>query len=122
MIELSTVFSAITYPQFVITPDNLLQFVYRSGISGNGATQLAEYRSGTWYNIGSWASSNGTYTAPSGAKSLARNLYIHGFTYRSGRAHVTGTWREQSGSVTCNSGGLTNHDTVYLYSQNEGEC
>ncbi|KAJ3547477.1 hypothetical protein NMY22_g1636 [Coprinellus aureogranulatus] len=112
--------NTVTYPQFVVTPDNLLQFVYRSGVSGNGATQLAEYRNGAWSNVGSWASASGTYTSPNGARSNARNLYIHGFTYRNGRAHVTGTWREQAGGVMCNGGGLTNHDTVYFYSDDKG--
>ncbi|KAF8869191.1 hypothetical protein CPB84DRAFT_1805190 [Gymnopilus junonius] len=112
--------STITYPQFVVTPDNLLQFVYRSGVSGNGATQLAEYNAGSWSNVGSWASASGTYTSTNGATSTARNLYIHGFTYGSGAAHVTGTWREQNGAVSCSSGGLTNHDTTYFYSQDKG--
>ncbi|KAH6888825.1 hypothetical protein BKA70DRAFT_1376770 [Coprinopsis sp. MPI-PUGE-AT-0042] len=111
--------TTVTYPQFVITPDNLLQFVYRSGVSGNGAAQLAEYRNGAWSNVGSWASAGGGYTAR-GVTSNARNLYIHGFTYRSGRLHVTGTWREQAGGVMCNGGGLTNHDTVYFYSDDKG--
>lgn len=112
--------SVVTYPQFVITPDNRLQFVYRSGVSGNGATQLAEYNGGTWSNVGSWASASGTYTSTNGAQSTARNLYIHGFTYRSGRLHVTGTWREQNSAVMCSSGGLTNHDTVYIFSDDRG--
>ncbi|KAJ7491224.1 hypothetical protein FB451DRAFT_1222455 [Mycena latifolia] len=112
--------TVITYPQFVITPTNLLQFVFRSGVSGNGATQLAEYSAGTWKNVGSWASATGTYTAPSGATSTLRNLYIHGFTYHGSRAYVTGTWREQNGAVSCSSAGLTNHDTVYFYSDDLG--
>ncbi|KAJ7702200.1 hypothetical protein B0H17DRAFT_1157420 [Mycena rosella] len=112
--------TVITYPQFVITPTNLLQFVFRSGVSGNGATQLAEYSGGTWSNVGSWASATGTYTAPSGATSTLRNLYIHGFTYHGNRAYVTGTWREQNGAVSCSSAGLTNHDTVYFYSDDLG--
>ncbi|TFK26832.1 hypothetical protein FA15DRAFT_686193 [Coprinopsis marcescibilis] len=110
----------ITYPQFVITPSNALQFVYRSGVSGNGATQLAEYTGGTWRNVGSWATNSGSYSAR-GVTSNNRNLYIHGFTYdRGGRVHVTGTWREQAGGVMCNGGGLTNHDTVYFYSDDRG--
>ncbi|KAF7294692.1 hypothetical protein MIND_01006300 [Mycena indigotica] len=112
--------SQITYPQFVVTPSNLLQFVFRTGVSGNGATQLAEYISGAWNNVGSWASATGTYTAPSGATSTLRNLYIHGFTYHGTRAYVTGTWREQNGAVACSSSGLTNHDTVYFYSDDSG--
>lgn len=110
----------MTYPQFVVTPDNLLQFVYRSGVSGNGATQLAEYSGGKWSNVGSWASATGTYTSTNGVTSGARNLYIHGFTYQSSRLHVTGTWREQVGGVSCNAGGLTNHDTTYFYSDDKG--
>jgi hypothetical protein len=112
--------STITYPQFVITPDNLLQFVFRTGVSGDGTTQLAEYNGSVWSNVGAWASASGTYTSPNGATSTARNLYIHGFTYGSGDAHVTGTWREQNGAVSCSSGGLTNHDTTYFYSQDKG--
>jgi len=112
--------TVVTYPQFVVTPDNRLQFVYRSGISGNGATQLAEYNGGTWSDVGSWASASGTYTSTNGVQSTARNLYIHGFTYRSGRLHVTGTWREQNSAVMCNGGGLTNHDTVYAFSDDRG--
>ncbi|KAH0585883.1 hypothetical protein H2248_007165 [Termitomyces sp. 'cryptogamus'] len=112
--------TTITYPQFVVTPDNLLQFVYRTGVSGNGATQLAEYNDGVWANVGSWASASGTYTSPNGVTSSARNLYIHGFTYRLNRLHVTGTWREQAGGVSCSSGGLTNHDTTYFYSDDKG--
>ncbi|KAG5636208.1 hypothetical protein H0H81_008791 [Sphagnurus paluster] len=111
--------TVVTYPQFVVTPDKLLQMVYRSGVSANGATQLAEYARGVWTNVGSRASASGVYTAPSSATSAARNLYIHGFTYSAGRLHVTGTWREQAGSVSCSGGGLTNHDTTYFYSDDK---
>ncbi|KAL1728040.1 hypothetical protein EV714DRAFT_216016 [Schizophyllum commune] len=109
----------ITYPQFVVTPQNLLQFVYRTGISGNGEAQLAEYAGGSWKGVGQWSSASGSYSSEHGSSS-ARSLYIHGFTYHGDRAYVTGTWREQSGSVSCNSGGLTNHDTVYFYSDDYG--
>jgi hypothetical protein len=112
--------STITYPQFVVTPDNLLQLVYRSGVSGNGIMQLAEYSDGYWSDVGSWASRSGVYTSPNGVTSSTRNLYIHGFTYHSNRAHVTGTWREQNGAVSCSSGGITNHDTTYFYSDDQG--
>jgi hypothetical protein len=104
----------------VVTPDNLLQFVYRSGVSGNGNMQLAEYNAGHWSDVGLWASGLGTYTSTNGVTSGARNLYIHGFTYHSNRAHVTGTWREQNGAVSCSSGGPTNHDTTYFYSDDKG--
>ncbi|KZV93365.1 hypothetical protein EXIGLDRAFT_740138 [Exidia glandulosa HHB12029] len=112
--------TTVTYPQFVVTPENKLQFVYRTAVSGNGAAQLAEYSSGTWSNVGQWTSATGSYTA-NGATSTARNLYIHGFTYsKSGRVHTSGTWRENNGGVSCSSGGLTNHDTVYFYSDDRG--
>ncbi|KAL1740843.1 hypothetical protein HDZ31DRAFT_46659 [Schizophyllum fasciatum] len=111
--------NTITYPQFVVTPQNLLQFVYRTGISGNGEAQLAEYAGGSWRSIGQWSSASGSYSSEHGSSS-ARSLYIHGFTYHGDRAYVTGTWREQSGSVSCSSGGLTNHDTVYIYSDDYG--
>lgn len=107
----------MTYPQWLVTPDNKLQFVYRSGVSGNGAGQLAEYSGGVWTNVGSWSSASGSYTSDTGAVSTARNLYINGFTYDvNGRLHVSGTWRENNGAVSCSSSGLTNHDTVYFYS------
>ncbi|KAG8964826.1 hypothetical protein FRC03_001295 [Tulasnella sp. 419] len=111
----------VTYPQFAITPTNKLQFIYRSGVSGNGACQLAEYEgsSGSWSNVGQWSSASGGYTAPSGSSSSTRNLYIHGFTYRGSRLHVSGTWREGS-QVQCSSGGLSNHDTIYIYSDDRG--
>lgn len=133
--------STVTYPQFVITPGNKLQFVYRSGISGNGAAQLAEYdgSSGSWTNVGQWTSASGSYTSPTTkSSSSTRNLYIHGFTYKGSRLHVSGTWREGT-QVQCNSGGLSNHgefishtnslclthgdpviDTVYIYSDDNG--
>lgn len=113
--------TTVTYPQFVVTPDNKLQFVYRTAVSGNGAAQLAEYSNGAWANVGQWSSATGSYTSTTGATSTARNLYIHGFTYsKSGRVHTSGTWRENNGAVSCSSGGLTNHDTVYFYSDDRG--
>ncbi|KAH8813831.1 hypothetical protein DL96DRAFT_1472419 [Flagelloscypha sp. PMI_526] len=113
--------TVVTYPQFVVTPNNLLQFFYRTGVSGNGATQLAEYSGGTWTNVGSWASASGSYTSPpTSAVSTARNLYIHGATYQGSRLHITGTWRETNAAVSCSTGGLTNHDTVYFYSDDRG--
>ncbi|KZV92941.1 hypothetical protein EXIGLDRAFT_740234 [Exidia glandulosa HHB12029] len=97
--------TAVTYPQFVVTPERKLQFVYRSGVSGNGANELAEYDGGTWRDVGQWTSTTGSYTANGpGVTSTARN---------SGRIHTSGTWREHSAGVSCSSGGLTNHDTVY---------
>ncbi|KAB5590009.1 Tat pathway signal sequence domain containing protein [Ceratobasidium theobromae] len=112
--------SQFTYPQFLITPDNKLQLVYRSAVSGNGVVQIAEY-SGSWTNLGGFTSATGTYTGPNGVASTARNLYINGVTYSStGRLHTSGTWRENNAGVLCASGGLANHDTIWLYSDDKG--
>ncbi|CEL56653.1 hypothetical protein RSOLAG1IB_07979 [Rhizoctonia solani AG-1 IB] len=115
-----SVTSQFTYPQFLITPDNRLQLFYRSAVSGNGVAQVAEYNGASWSNLGGFTSSTGSYTY-NGATSTARNLYINGVTYSStGRLHTSGTWRENNGGVLCASGGLTNHDTIWLYSDDRG--
>lgn len=67
-------YSTITYPQFVVTPENKLQFVYRTAVSGNGAAQLAEYSNDAWSNVGQWSSATGSYTSTTGAVSTARNV------------------------------------------------
>jgi hypothetical protein len=111
---------AITYPRFVVTPDNRLQFSYRTGRSGNGQMELAEYANGAWSRLGQWSSASGSY-AQNGATSTTRNLYLHGLTYGgSGRLHATFTWREGNTAVLCNGGGLANHDTGYVYSDDRG--
>ncbi|KAG9120448.1 hypothetical protein FRC07_004056 [Ceratobasidium sp. 392] len=110
-----------TYPQFLITPDNKLQLVYRSAVSGNGVVQIAEYSGTSWSNLGGFTSATGSYTGPNGVTSTARNLYINGVTYSStGRLHTSGTWRENNAGVLCASGGLANHDTIWLYSDDRG--
>ncbi|MGW6445258.1 BNR-4 repeat-containing protein [Lentzea sp. NPDC055074] len=112
---------AMTYPQFVVTPEGRLQFSYRTGGSGNGVNELAEYTGGTWRKLGAWSSATGSYTGPNGVVSTTRNMYLHGLTYdRSGRLHATFTWREGNAGVLCNAGGLTNHDTGYVYSDDRG--
>jgi hypothetical protein len=112
---------AMTYPQFVVTPEGALQFSYRTGGSGNGVNELAEYAGGTWRKLGAWSSATGSYTGPNGVVSTTRNMYLHGLTYdRSGRLHAAFTWREGNSGVLCNPGGLTNHDTGYVYSDDRG--
>ncbi|GAA1275185.1 BNR repeat-containing protein [Saccharothrix xinjiangensis] len=116
-VELGT----MTYPQFVVTPEGSLQFSYRTGGSGNGVNELAEYTDGTWRRLGAWSSATGDYTGPNGVVSTTRNMYLHGLTYdRRGRLHVSFTWREGNTRVLCNPGGLTNHDTGYAYSDDRG--
>jgi hypothetical protein len=112
---------SMTYPQFLVTPEGRLQFSYRTGGSGNGVNELAEYSGGTWSKLGGWSSATGAYTGPNGVVSNTRNMYLHGLNYdRSGRLHAAFTWREGNSGVLCNSGGLTNHDTGYVYSDDRG--
>jgi len=112
---------SMTYPQFVVTPENKLQFSYRTGGSGNGTNELAEYNGSTWSKLGKWSAAGGSWTAANGAVSTTRNMYLHGLTYGAhGRLYAAFTWREGNSSVLCNSGGLTNHDTGYVYSDDRG--
>ncbi|MFC0626240.1 BNR repeat-containing protein [Kribbella deserti] len=111
----------MTYPQFVVTPEGALQFSYRTGGSGNGVNELAEYTNGSWRKLGVWSSATGNYTGPNGVVSSTRNMYLHGLTYDGrGRLHAAFTWREGNSRVSCSSGGLTNHDTGYVYSDDRG--
>jgi len=114
---------AITYPRFLVTPERRLQFSYRTGGSGNGTMELAEYDSAAaapWRRLGRWSAATGNYTAR-GVTSTTRNLYLHGLTYGpTGRLHAAFTWREGNTGVLCHSGGLANHDTGYVYSDDRG--
>jgi hypothetical protein len=111
---------SISYPQFIVTPDRRLQFSYRTGGSGNGTNELAEY-DGSWRRLGIWTSATGSWTGPNGVVSTTRNMYLHGITYdRRGRLHASFTWREGNTGVLCDQGGLTNHDTGYVYSDDMG--
>ncbi|MFC4855591.1 BNR repeat-containing protein [Actinophytocola glycyrrhizae] len=110
----------ISYPRFVVTPDRHLQLSFRTGGSGNGTNELAEY-DGTWRRLGRWTSATGPWTGPNGVVSTTRNMYLHGLTYGpGGRLHAAFTWREGDTGVLCAPGGLTNHDTGYVYSDDQG--
>jgi hypothetical protein len=111
----------ISYPQFVVTPERRLQLSYRTGGSGNGTNELAEYDGTSWRRLGKWSSATGSWTAPNGVTSTTRNMYLHGLTYdATGRLHASFTWREGNTGVLCNAGGLTNHDTGYVSSDDRG--
>ncbi len=113
--------TGISYPQFVLTPERRLQFSFRTGGSGNGTNELAEYDGASWRRLGIWSSATGSWTAPNGVTSTTRNMYLHGLTYGpGGRLHAAFTWREGNTGVLCNQGGLTNHDTGYVYSDDRG--
>jgi hypothetical protein len=110
---------AITYPRFIVTPEQRLQLSYRTGRSGNGTMELAEYN-GSWRTLGRWSSATGSYSAR-GATSTTRNLYLHGLAYGpDGRLHAAFTWREGNTAILCNAGGLANHDTGYVFSDDRG--
>jgi hypothetical protein len=110
----------ITYPQFAVTPEGRLQLVYRTGGSGNGTNELAEYVGGAWHRLGRWSGATGPYSA-NGTTSTTRNMYVHGITYGpDGRLHAAFTWREGDAGVLGHPGGLTNHDTGYVYSDDRG--
>jgi hypothetical protein len=112
---------AITYPQFVVTPERRLQLSYRTGASGNGTNELAEYSAGSWRKLGKWTSATGSWTSGNGVTSTTRNMYLHGITYGpGGRLHAAFTWREGGTGVLCNAGGLANHDTGYVFSDDRG--
>ncbi|WP_028661974.1 BNR repeat-containing protein [Saccharomonospora saliphila] len=111
----------MTYPRFLRTPEGRLQFSYRTGGSGDGTMELAEYTDGHWRHLGAWSSPSGRWTGPNGEVSHTRNMYPHGLTYDdSGRLHASFTWREGNWDVLCHPGGLTNHDTGYVYSDDRG--
>ena len=110
----------ISYPQFLLTPEGRLQFSFRTGGSGNGTNELAEYAGGAWTRLGKWSAATGVFTH-NGVTSTTRNMYIHGLTYgRGGRLHAAFTWREGNLGVLCDPGGLSNHDTGYVYSDDRG--
>jgi hypothetical protein len=110
----------ITYPRFVPTPDNGLQLSYRTGRSGNGTVELAEWGGDGWRALGRWSSATGRYHH-NGATSERRNLYLHGLRYDTlGVLHAAFTWREDDPAVLCAPGGLANHDTGYVYSDDRG--
>lgn len=112
----------ISYPQFVPKRSGGLLFSYRTGGSGDGIKELAEYERGSWTKLGAWSSELGDYHA-NGTVSANRNLYLHGIGYgQRDRLHATFTWRETAagGDILCHPGGLSNHDTGYVYSDDHG--
>lgn len=115
--------SRFTYPQFVATPEGGLLLSYRAGVSGDGRNGLAAYDStdGTgWRALGEWSGSTGRYTTAHGS-STSRNMYLHGIDYGpDGALHAFYTWREQNTGVMCAPGGLSNHDTGYVRSTDDG--
>ncbi|MFW6693299.1 BNR repeat-containing protein [Streptomyces sp. MAR4 CNX-425] len=109
-----------TYPRFVATPAGGLLLSYRDGFSGNGRNALAAYDGTRWRALGPWSGSTGTYTTAHGS-STSRNMYLHGIDYGpDGTLHAFYTWRERNPAVMCAPGGLSNHDTGYVRSTDDG--
>ncbi|GAA2119224.1 BNR repeat-containing protein [Streptomyces synnematoformans] len=112
--------SRFTYPQFVATPEGGLLLSYRAGVSGDGRNGLAAYDGTRWRALGEWSGSTGRYSTAHGS-STSRNMYLHGIDYGpDGTLHAFYTWREQNTGVMCARGGLSNHDTGYVRSTDDG--
>jgi len=112
----------VTYPYFISPDAKTLQLAYRTGSSGDGEMQLAEYSSGAWTYVGQFTSATGSYTQ-SGVTSGTRNAYPHGLDYDgAGRLHMAFTWREDLNTSFIDncSDAINNHDTLYIYSDDRG--
>lgn len=114
----------VTYPYFISPDAKTLQLAYRTGSSGDGEMQLAEYSAdgGAWTYVGPFTSATGSYTQ-NGVTSSSRNAYPHGFTYDgAGRLHMAFTWREDLNTsfIAHCADAINNHDTLYIYSDDRG--
>lgn len=97
----------VTYPRFITEPskDKML-FEYRYGSSGSGDQILFEYDGKThnWTPLGKYID----------GISMNNNAYAHGINYdKNGRLHETWCWRETPDAST-------NHDLMYIYSDDNG--
>ncbi len=117
LVNSSSTVNTVTYPMFVNTPDNNLQFFYRNGASGNGSWLMYDYSgaSHAWSNGHQFDDGTvGTYNGTVTVGDTNRNNYPNGFTYGSnGRLHSVFTWRE-------GATGAANHDLMYVYSDDRG--
>lgn len=106
--------SEITYPRFLLTSNNKLQFSWRRGSPGNGSNRLAEYNNGQWTDLGAFTSASGNFTVGS-TTSISRNAYFNGLAYSSDRLHASWAWREILSGYFA-----PNHDVGYAYSDDNG--
>lgn len=97
----------LTYPRFVSRPGGNLLLSARLGASGSGDEYLWEYSATThqWVSLGRYV--DGTTDNV--------NAYLHGLSYGRGseRLHASWCWRDTSNAST-------NHDLLYLYSDDHG--
>ncbi|WP_305787215.1 BNR repeat-containing protein [Symbioplanes lichenis] len=99
-----TTMSQVTYPQFMTAPDQTLQLLIRTGLSGAGDEVLYEYANRAWTYVGKVIDG----TTPD------NNPYLFGAEYDStGLLHLTWTVRETPDAST-------NHDLYYAYSKDKG--
>jgi hypothetical protein len=103
-----TAITELTYPRFVTEPGGAkMLFSARLGTSGSGDEHLWEYDASlhTWTSLGKYL--DGIVDNV--------NAYPHGLSYgvSSKRLHVSWCWRDTSNAST-------NHDLLYLYSDDDG--
>lgn len=106
---------AITYPGFFPTPQGRLQFIYRTGCSGNGDWHMAEYAAGQgWRDLGMLLSGAGTFE-----NCPTRCAYPDPLRYGpDGRLHMTWCWREHPLDRPLDL--MTNHELGYAHSDDYG--
>lgn len=109
--------TGVTYPRFVMAPDNTLYIFFRVGVSTNGRMWMSKYdpSSGGWAAPWQITDSAGSYTYAS-KSSTARNAYQNnpGIDHN-GRIHMSWVWRE-SGELK-----PVQHDLCYMYSDDGGK-
>ena len=108
---------SMTYPCFVMAPDQTLYFFYREGNPHNGRTCMSKYdpSSGGWSESWQITDSAGSYSFES-KTSTSRNAYQnHTCIDDKGRIHLSWVWRE--------GGGLkdSQHDLCYMRSDDAGK-
>jgi hypothetical protein len=104
----------VTYPRFVMAPDNTLYIFFRVGTSVNGRMWMSKYdpSCGGWATPWQITDSTGSYTFAS-KTSTSRNAYQNNPCIdHNGRIHMSWIWRER---------GNGQHDLCYMYSDDGGK-
>lgn len=104
----STTVTQVTYPRFIIEPGGTkVLFSARIGASGSGDEYLWEYNSSShsWTSLGKYIDGITDNV----------NAYLHSIAYTRGgtRLHASWCWRDTSNAST-------NHDLIYVYSDDNG--
>ena len=110
--------NAVTYPQFLNTPDGDLLYLFREGTSGAGDTCLNRYSSVThaWTNVHTTSGAQSPFIkGTTGNAATDCNAYPNfaGFDSQANLI-LTWTWRENAASIDYN------HDTLYARSPDYG--